>query len=89
MKPVIVLLVALGIANIKTKDTYLNATRIGLQESMRKYGIPKNLHKLAQTDGGSGAEEERSDPVTESEVACACGTESWRGRRDSNPRPLP
>src|SRR5689334_12443381 len=27
----------LGHANIKTTDTYLNATRLGLRESMRKY----------------------------------------------------
>ena len=39
----------LGHANIKTTDTYLNATRIGLQESMRKYeAFRKTCTKLAQ-----------------------------------------
>ena len=46
-------------------DTYLNAKGIGLQESMQS---TRNSEKLAQTDGGWEAEEERSDPVTESEV---------------------
>ncbi|HKY21632.1 MAG TPA: hypothetical protein VJM31_10460 [Vicinamibacterales bacterium] len=32
----------LGHANIKTTDTYLNATRIGLQQSMKKYEEFKN-----------------------------------------------
>src|ERR1700694_3562923 len=62
----------------------LNATRIGLQESMRKYEeFRKTCTKLAQTEAGSGAEEERSDPATGSEVEVPPGVYEWRGRRDS------
>ena len=40
----------LGHANIKTTDTYLNATRIGLQDSMRKFEeFRKTCTPVAQT----------------------------------------
>jgi putative ABC transport system permease protein len=59
----------LGHANIKTTDTYLNATRLGLQESMRKYEeVRKTCTKVAQTWAEPADVEEKSDPVTESEV---------------------
>jgi hypothetical protein len=59
----------LGHANIKTTDTYLNATRIGLQESMRKYEeFRKTCTKVAQTGAKPSGVEESSDPVTGSEV---------------------
>src|SRR5712691_5747049 len=49
-------------ANIKTTDTYLNATRIGLQELMRKYEeFRKTCTKVAQTDTGSDIVDEGSD----------------------------
>ena len=47
-------------ANIKTTDTYLNATRVELQQSMRKYEeFRKSCTKLAQT----GAESEALDQI--------------------------
>ena len=59
----------LGHANIKTTDTYLNATRIGLQESMRNYEeFRQTCTKVAQTRAKPGGLKESSDPVTESEV---------------------
>jgi integrase len=64
----------LGHANIKTTDTYLNATRIGLQESMRKYeNARKTCTKVAQTWVESANGDEGSDPVTGSEVEVPSG----------------
>ena len=41
----------LGHANIKTTDTYLNATRIGLQQSMKKYEeFRKDCTNVAQNE---------------------------------------
>ena len=59
----------LGHANIKTTDTYLNATQLELQEAMQEFEERrKTCTKLAQTEARSDAVEKRSDPVTESEV---------------------
>ena len=57
----------LGHANIRTTDTYLNATRLGLRESMRKYEESrKSCTNVAQTesrdDGGVGSEEWSEEP---------------------------
>ena len=40
----------LGHASISTTDTYLNATRIGLQEAMEKVDRYKVVTSLGQTD---------------------------------------
>ena len=59
----------LGHANIKTTDTYLNATRLGLQESMRKYEESrKSCTDVAQTEasdtGPAGTDERPDAPET-------------------------
>ncbi len=59
----------LGHANIKTTDTYLNVTRIGRQDSMRKFDeFRKTCTPVAQTDGGEDVVEGESDPVTRPEA---------------------
>ena len=59
----------LGHANIKTTDTYLNATRLGLRESMRKFDESRtSCTPVAQTDleqdAGEGTDEGPEDPQT-------------------------
>jgi integrase len=59
----------LGHSNIKTTDTYLNATRLGLRESMRKFEESRTSCTLvAQTPDeqvdAEGTEERPEDPQT-------------------------
>jgi integrase len=59
----------LGHANIKTTDTYLNATRIGLQDSMRKFEeFRKTCTKVAQTHVQPDRDELDDEPLGEEEV---------------------
>jgi len=59
----------LGHANIKTTDTYLNATRIGLQESMRKYEeFRKSCTPVAQNAGVRDDDGRTNEGPDESEV---------------------
>ena len=59
----------LGHANIKTADTYLNATRIGPQESMRKYEEFRNpCTPVAQNAGGSNEEGRTNEGPDDPEV---------------------
>ena len=57
----------LGHANIKTTDTYLNATRLGLRESMRKFDESRtSCTPVAQTPDDQvdveGTEERPNEP---------------------------
>ncbi len=64
----------LGHANIKTTDTYLNATRIGLQESMRKYeDFRKSCTGVAQTGGTTNEEEGTIDPSDDPQTSVPSG----------------
>ena len=59
----------LGHANIKTTDTYLNATRIGLQESMRKFEeFRKTCTPVAQTSVQRDLTECDDEPLGDEEV---------------------
>ena len=59
----------LGHANIKTTDTYLNATRIGLQESMRKFEeFRKTCTPVAQTSVQRDLTECDDAPLGDEEV---------------------
>jgi integrase len=59
----------LGHASINTTDTYLNVTRLGLQESMRKYEDSRKVcTKLAQTTHEEGGAETTNGTPDFSEV---------------------
>jgi hypothetical protein len=77
----------LGHASLQQTSTYLNATLRGLHESMRNLDQSRPACNRLQThpSADTGLFASRLPPETGSPSYTDCC--SWRGRRDSNPRP--